>query len=129
MGWFDDRFLGTGIGANLVLAPVGARLTVLVLGVLIIGLGAAIYIGAGLGAGPRDSLQLALSLRAGVNPGWSRAAIEGSALAAGWLLGGSVGVGTLVFVLVIGFAVGGAFMLLHVDPGGRRLPVESATES
>jgi uncharacterized membrane protein YczE len=121
IGWCVDRLLGTGIGAGLVSASLESRVLVLIFGVVTIGIGAAIYIGAGLGAGPRDSLQLALSLRTGIGAGWSRAVIEGSALAIGWCLGGSVGLGTLVSVTIIGFAVGGAFMLLRVDSGGRRL--------
>jgi uncharacterized membrane protein YczE len=129
MGWFDDLFLATRIGADLVDAPIELRLAALVAGIVLIGLGAAVYIGAGHGAGPRDSLQLALSLRLRVPPGWSRAAIEGVALLAGWALGGSTGIGTLVFVATIGAAVGIAFAILKVDPAGRRFPIATATES
>jgi pimeloyl-ACP methyl ester carboxylesterase len=61
-----------------------------------------VYIGVGLGAGPRDSLQLAVTLRAGVRPGVARAIVEGGALLAGWLLGGAAGLGTVVSVVLIG---------------------------
>jgi len=127
MGWFDDRFLGTHIGANLGTQPVELRLFVLLTGIALIGVGAAIYIGAGLGAGPRDSMQLALSRRLQMGAGWSRAMVEGIALAIGWLLGGSAGIGTVVFVLAIGAAVGLAFTLLRVDPAGRRFPLDEAS--
>jgi uncharacterized protein len=127
MGWFDDRFLGTQIGATLGAQPVELRLIVLLAGIGLIGVGAAIYIGAGLGAGPRDSMQLALSKRMDLGAGWSRALLEGGALGVGWLLGGTAGIGTLVFVLAIGAAVGLAFALLGVDAAGRRFPLDEAS--
>jgi uncharacterized membrane protein YczE len=73
------------------------------------GVGSAFYIGAGLGAGPRDSLMLVGTLRSGVRIGAVRAALEGTALVAGVALGGTVGVGTLVFALLIGPAVEASF--------------------
>jgi uncharacterized membrane protein YczE len=127
MGWFDDRFLGTQIGASLGAQPVELRFIVLLAGIVLIGVGAAIYIGAGLGAGPRDSMQLALSKRMHLGAGWARALLEGVALGVGWLLGGTAGIGTLVFVLAIGGAVGLAFALLRVDAAGRRFPLDEAS--
>lgn len=70
-------------------------------GVLLMGLGSGLYIGAGLGPGPRDGLMTALAER-GYSLRLVRTLIELSALAAGWALGGTVGIGTLVFALGIG---------------------------
>jgi uncharacterized membrane protein YczE len=124
IGAFDDILLRTGIGSSLVTAPLVVQVTFLALGVTLVGFGAAVYIGAGLGAGPRDSLQLALSLRAGWRPGVARACVEGFALAVGWILGGAAGLGTMVSVLMIGVAVDVSFAALRVDPAGRRrMPV------
>lgn len=124
IGTFDDLLLNTGIGTSLVTAPLAVQVATLLLGVALVGFGAAVYIGAGLGAGPRDSLQLALSLRGGWRPGVARATVEGFALAMGWILGGAVGVGTVATVLMIGIAVDLSFTALRVDPTGRRpLPV------
>jgi uncharacterized protein len=83
-----------------------------VLGLVLFGVGSAMYIGAALGAGPRDSLMLVGSLRARTRIGAVRAAIEVTALAAGMLLGGTFGVGTVAFALLIGPAVEGSFWLV-----------------
>ncbi|WP_392352809.1 hypothetical protein V8F63_08135 [Brevundimonas sp. LF-1] len=64
--------------------------------------GAAAYIGAGMGTGPRDGLMVGLNQRLGWSIRVSRMLIELSVLAGGWLLGGSVGVGTIVFAVGIG---------------------------
>jgi uncharacterized membrane protein YczE len=93
----------------------------------LLGLGAALYIGAGLGAGPRDSLMVAMTRR-GLPIGWSRCAIEASVLAAGWLLHGPVGVGTAVVALLSGPAVHVGFRLVPswgVEP--RRAGTETST--
>jgi uncharacterized membrane protein YczE len=120
IGAFDDLLLMSGVGNSVAGSPLGLELLVLGLGVGLIGFGAAVYIGAGLGAGPRDSLQLAVTLRAGVRPGVARAIVEGSALLAGWLLGGAVGLGTVVSVVLISVAVDLSFAVLRVDPAGRK---------
>jgi uncharacterized membrane protein YczE len=70
-------------------------------GVLTFGFGTAMYIGAGLGPGPRDGLMTGIAAR-GYSLRVVRTAIELAVLAAGWLLGGSIGVGTAVFALTIG---------------------------
>lgn len=93
-----------------------ARLALDVAGVLVFGLGTAVYIGAALGAGPRDSLMLAVVRRFGLRVGLARTLIEPSALACGAALGGTVGVGTLVFALGVGPAVEAAFRLLARSP-------------
>jgi uncharacterized membrane protein YczE len=92
--------------------PVAARVGLLALGLALFGLGSAFYIGAALGAGPRDSLMLVGAARARTRIGAVRAALEGTALLAGIVLGGTVGVGTLVFALLIGPAVEASFWLV-----------------
>ncbi|MBN6055511.1 hypothetical protein JYK22_26490 [Nonomuraea sp. RK-328] len=66
-----------------------------------IALATVLYIGAGMGPGPRDGLMTGL-VRLGLSLRLGRFLIEVTVLAAGWLLGGTVGVGTLVFALAIG---------------------------
>jgi uncharacterized membrane protein YczE len=92
--------------------PLPARIALLSAGIVFFGLGSAFYIGAALGAGPRDSLMLVGALRSGVRVGLARAAIEGTALVAGFVLGGTVGVGTLVFAVLIGPSVEASFWLV-----------------
>jgi uncharacterized membrane protein YczE len=82
-----------------------------VAGIAVIGIASALYIGASFGAGPRDSLMLAVTRR-GPRIAVARTAIEVSALALGFALGGSVGVGTLLFALGIGPCMEGAYWVL-----------------
>jgi uncharacterized membrane protein YczE len=70
-------------------------------GVVIIGAGSAFYIGAGLGSGPRDGLMIGLK-RLGFSVRAGRTLIEAVTLLLGWLLGGKVGVGTIMFLIGIG---------------------------
>lgn len=81
--------------------PLAARWAYLLLGVVATGAATGLYIGAGLGPGPRDGLMTGLN-RLGLSIGTARTVIEVTVLAAGWLLGGTVGVGTVVFALAIG---------------------------
>jgi uncharacterized protein len=90
-----------------------ARLGLVAGGVACFGVGSALYIGAGLGAGPRDGMMLVLSLRSGRRIGLVRAVIEVSVLVAGFLLGGVAGLGTVAFALMIGPAVEASFWLLE----------------
>jgi uncharacterized membrane protein YczE len=92
--------------------PLAARACLLAAGLVLFGLGSGLYIGAAMGAGPRDSLMLVGARRAHVRIGVSRTVIEGSVLVLGFLLGGRVGVGTLVFAALIGPAVEGSFWLV-----------------
>ena len=70
-------------------------------GILIVGIGSGFYIGAGLGPGPRDGLMTGIARR-GVNIGLARFGIEITVLVVGWLLGGTVGVGTVLFAFGMG---------------------------
>ncbi len=92
------------------------RLTLLVAGLAVIAIGSALYIGAHLGSGPRDSLMVAVHRRTGLRIWQARTATEGSAFLLGALLGGAVGIGTVVSVLLIGPRVQLAFALLRQTP-------------
>ena len=75
------------------------------LGVALVGIGSALYITCGLGPGPRDGLMTSLHKRSGIRVGRIRLAIESMVFVGGWLLGGRIGLGTLIFTLFIGQAV------------------------
>lgn len=126
IGTFVDLMLLTDIGVELDDAHMALRVAVTASGIAVVGLGSALYIGADLGAGPRDSLMVVTATKLGVRVGVARAVIEGSALAAGWLLGGAVGLGTLLFVVGIGPSVDVFFRLFGMGADGRRKapPVE-----
>lgn len=103
-----------------------ARGVAMVAGVLAAGLGSGLYLGAGLGPGPRDGLMTALAAR-GPSIRLVRTAIELSALGLGWLLGGTIGVGTVLFALAIGPLVQlfmGAFDLSAPPRSASELAVE-----
>jgi uncharacterized membrane protein YczE len=91
--------------AMLMLRPASgtiAGLGYLVVGMLVIGVGTGLYLSAQLGSGPRDSLMVALTRSGRWSVTAARTAIEALALVAGVALGGSVGVGTVLFALGIG---------------------------
>jgi uncharacterized membrane protein YczE len=98
--------LGFCVDAALAILPSAPSLLAsvlnLALGILLLGLGTGLYLSAGLGSGPRDSLMVALSRRRGWTTGRARLVIELSALGLGLLLGGQAGVGTLAYALSIG---------------------------
>jgi uncharacterized membrane protein YczE len=78
------------------------RAAMMAAGPLLFGIGSGFYIGAGLGPGPRDGLMTGLARLRGWPVGAVRAGLEITVLVGGWLLGGSVGAGTVVFALGIG---------------------------
>jgi hypothetical protein len=84
---------------------VGRSLEVLA-GIATIGLGSGLYLTTGLGPGPRDGWMTGLHERLGLPVTMVRLGIELLVLVAGWLLGGTVGVGTVAFALLIGPSVG-----------------------
>lgn len=91
----------------------------LLAGIGFAGIGSGLYIGARLGPGPRDGVMTGLADR-GISIRLARLLIEGTVLVAGWLLGGAVGVGTVVFAVLIGPLV--QFFLRLLDRG----PIEAA---
>jgi uncharacterized membrane protein YczE len=74
-------------------------------GIAMVGIGSSLYITCGLGSGPRDGLMTALHHKTGIRIGRVRLGIEGSVLVVGWLLGGTVGLGTLMFATLIGQSI------------------------
>lgn len=78
-----------------------SRWLLLVGGIVLVGIGSGFYIGVHLGPGPRDGLMTGIARR-GLSLRLARTGVEGSALLVGWLLGGTVGVGTVLFSLTIG---------------------------
>ncbi len=112
-----------GFVANIVIANVpqpdalGLRIATMATGIALVGVGSGFYIGSGLGPGPRDGLMTGLSAR-----GWrvsrARTTVEVAVLLIGWLLGGSVGAGTLIFALAIGPIVQRTIPALSIRPVG-----------
>lgn len=103
IGWTTDATLA-------LIPPVDAlavRIPLMVAAIVGNALAGALYIGAGLGPGPRDGLMTGLVARGVSSIRWVRTGIELTVLAVGWLLGGTVGVGTVLYALCIG-------PLLHV---------------
>ena len=96
--------------------PLGVRVALLPLALACFGVGSAFYIAPTMGAGPRDSLMLVTALRLRLRIGVARTLIELLALGVGFALGGTAGIGTLVFALGIGPAVELSFWLLERTP-------------
>lgn len=114
IGMFIDFF-------NAVLpAPHGylPALYVFITGVVVSGYGVGIYVSANLGAGPRDSLMLLISAKTGLNVQWVRNGIELTVLLFAWMLGGPIGVGTILTAiftgLVLRFSLPQSTRLLHL---------------
>ena len=84
-------------------------------GLFVIAAASFLYIGAGYGAGPRDSLMVVLTKRTGKPVGLCRGFLEGTVLLMGWLLGGYAGIGTVISALGIGVAVQIVFSVLRFD--------------
>jgi uncharacterized membrane protein YczE len=99
------------------------QIAMLLTAILLMGFASAIYIGVDAGAGPRDSMMLAIKRTTGLSLRVARGCIEVTIVTIGWLLGGPAGVGTLVFALLVGPSVQWGFKLLKVEP---HKPVEAA---
>jgi uncharacterized membrane protein YczE len=98
-------------------AELPARIALLVGGVVLNGVATAAYVGARLGPGPRDGLMTGLAGRTGWSVRLVRTCIEATVLVAGWLLGGTVGVGTVFYALAIGPLTQAFLPLLTVRDG------------
>ena len=96
--------------------PMAARVALLVGGVVLNGIATGLYLGARLGPGPRDGLMTGYVARVGGSIRVVRTVIEVSVLAIGWLLGGTVGVGTVVYAVAIGPLAHVFIPLLAVRP-------------
>jgi len=121
-GWGTlSNVIVVGLIMDLMLATVppvhglAARLVVMASGVVLNGIATGLYIGAGLGPGPRDGLMTGLAAR-GHSIRVVRTSIELSVLLSGWLLGGTVGLGTVVYALGIGPIAHISIPLLAIKP-------------
>jgi len=115
-------FIGPWVDLFLwIIPPITANLplqiAMLLSSIIILALGSAIYIGVNAGAGPRDSLMLAIERNSRLTLGQARSGIELLVFIIAWLLGGPFGIGTIVVALLIGPAVQWSFELLKVDTG------------
>ena len=98
--------IGVAVDVTLAFLPGPAallpRVLFLVAGIVLNGLAAATYIGARLGPGPRDGLTTGFCARTGTSVRLVRTVVEVAVLSAGWLLGGTIGVGTVLYAAAIG---------------------------
>jgi uncharacterized membrane protein YczE len=98
--------IAVSVDAALALIPapssLPARVALLAGGILLNGVASAAYVGARLGPGPRDGLMTGLAARTGWSIRLVRTGIELTVLGVGWLLGGTVGIGTVAYALAIG---------------------------
>lgn len=99
-------FIGTSTNVGLVILPAASgvplQLLELVAGIVVIAIGSGLYLAADLGPGPRDGLMTGLHHKFGWSIRRARTAIELTVLVAGYLLGGTIGLGTVLFALGIG---------------------------
>ena len=122
LGTISNVFvIGLAVDAALAVLPAPDpmvwRITFLVSGVVLNGVATAAYIGARLGPGPRDGLMTGLVARTGRSVRLVRTSIELSVLASGWLLGGTVGLGTVLYAISIGPLVHVLLPLFTVPEG------------
>ncbi|MCC7371514.1 MAG: membrane protein [Chloroflexi bacterium] len=125
VGLFTDLLLASGFIPHQELGLSG--LLMLLLSLVASGLGIAVYIRGGLGAGPRDGFMLALMRLTGRGASPVRIGIEVGATVGGLLLGAPLGIGTILFALGLGPSVGFWFKVLGVKPPAKRQPAPQRT--
>lgn len=103
---------------------IDARVTMLTVAVLLCGLATGMYVSVGWGAGPRDGLMTGLARRTGLSVRLTRTAIEVTVLLSGWVLGGRVGIATVVFAVAIG-PLAQLFLRLFGYEAAARQPVST----
>ena len=113
IGLFMDGILA--LGAVPRMTGFLSGLAMMFAGLLTISVASYFYIGSGFGAGPRDSLMVVLERRTGMAVGLCRIIVEGSAVLFGRLLGGPVGLGTVIAAFGIGSCIQVVFRLLKFD--------------
>jgi uncharacterized membrane protein YczE len=96
-------------------APVPVRVAMVFTGIAVVGAGSGLYLGAALGPGPRDGLMTGLHRLTGRPVSLVRGSIEVTALTIGFLLGGTLGFGTVAFALLIGPSVAMGLRLAGVE--------------
>lgn len=113
IGLFLDMIQASGIVP--VYQGIYPRFVMMMVGMALISLATYLYLGAELGSGPRDGLMVALTKKLKLPVGVIRSAIELSALIAGYFMGGTVGWGTLIMSLGMGFFIQTTFSLFKLD--------------
>ena len=113
IGLFLDMIQASGIVP--VYQGIFPRFVMMMVGMALISLATYLYLGAELGSGPRDGLMVALTKKLKLPVGVIRSAIELSALIAGYFMGGTVGWGTLIMSLGMGFFIQTTFSLFKLD--------------
>jgi uncharacterized protein len=115
IGLWIDLVLGIKLIPELTQASIIAQLSFILLSLVSYSIGGALYIKAKLGTGPRDSLMMALVQKTNWRVSVARICIEVVACLVGWLLGGPVGVGTVLLAFGIGPAIGIGFKVFKVE--------------
>lgn len=112
---FLGLFIDLVIGWSYVPLPVTFPLKIayFLIGIIFFGFGVAFYISPNLGAGPRDSLMLALTKASRFRVGTIRTMMEVVVATAGYLLGGPLGIGTVIFALTLGFFIEAGFAFVR----------------
>ena len=114
---FIGVFLDIIKAANII--PVADNLfmgiVMMIIGIIISAIATVVYLGAGLGSGPRDGLMLALNKKTSKPVGILRTGIELTALIIGWILGGQVGLGTIMSAFGLGYAIQMAFKICNIN--------------
>lgn len=114
IGVFFDMILNWGFipqASNMVISMI-----YVVLAMIVVSFATYYYVGAGYGAGPRDSLIFYLARRFDISVGAARRIIEVAVTFFGWLMGGMVGIGTLIFAFVTGYVMEYVFKLVNFKP-------------
>ncbi len=91
-------------------------LIMLLIGLILAAVATVVYLSVGLGSGPRDGLMLALHKKTNLPIKIIRAIIELFALFLGWLLGGTIGIGTVINALFLGYAIQIGFSIIKINP-------------
>lgn len=131
-----DAFMGEGIGfatlgnvffigtfldifQGLKIVPYANNLftgiVMMIIGIVLAAIATVLYLKPALGSGPRDGLMLAINKRSSKSVGTIRTIIELTVLTIGWLLGGSVGIGTIISGFGLGYAIQIAFKIGNID--------------
>jgi uncharacterized membrane protein YczE len=114
----------TGVFIDLIIRlniiPLAANLTVgivmLITGLFVVSAGTCFYMKSAFGAGPRDNLMVVLNRKTKLPVGICRSMVELSVTLAGWILGGMIGIGTVISVIAIGVCIQITFALFRFDP-------------
>jgi len=110
LAWMDSY-----IGFVPQVTSFAGRLVMCLLSLVFSAIGTCIYMSIQWGAGPRDSLVVAIARKSPLPYGACRAIVEGLVFAAGWIMGGAVGIGSVINVVLMGPMTGLIFRIMHID--------------